>query len=751
MTSNSVKNKIFTFFRAFFPLQLLFGHIKYNLFSLFFWFVLFKIASDSIGYSFGIPFLFYSPEYRGETTGISFMLIGFAVGGFTIAFHTYSYMKLGKKYPFIATVNKPFLTFCLNNSIIPLVFITYFMYKFSVFQKTEEFATTIDLLTFQASFLFGFLIFILISFIYFFPSNKNIFKKIGILEKQNDEEPISSFLHKKVSWSDFFVYKKDRIYIYLVSLNQWKASRSLNQYNKENLELVFKKTKMSSSIFELVTILTFILLGIFRESPYLDLPAGMSIIMLLTIVMMTVSAMMSWFYYWTYPILIAIFVLMNYLSSSTRFFQYKNFAYGLSYEKEERKNYNFDQISKVANDTLLVQKSKSDYLKTLVNWKNKTNEQKPKLIIVLSSGGGSRSALWTFQVLQHLDSVFNQKVFLHTQLITGASGGMVGAAYYRSLVLKQKLEGNSGKLVPLRYSRNIASDLLNKLSFSAYSNDMFFRLQSFELDGKLYTKDRGYSFEQHLNENTEGILNQQLSDFKNYEQNAEIPTIILSPTIVNDGRRLLISSQSLAFLCSGIGTNSSVSDMHENIDFQSFFDGNTNISFLSALRASATFPLVLPMVSMPTSPEMHLMDAGIRDNYGTKVGMDYLFALKEWISNNTSGVIILKIRDTKKVLTGETVHGVSLLDKFTLPFGNMYGNFTRTQDFDQDELLKIGAQGFKFPIDLVVFNLREDQKDRISLSWHLTSQEKIKIKNALKSKTNQHAIEQLRNLLLRKN
>lgn len=748
MSNNLQRNKIFTFFRAFFPLQLLFGHIKYNLFSLFFWFILFKIASDSIGYSFGIPFLFYSPEYQGETNVIAFALIGFAVGGFTIAFHTYSYMKLGKKYPFIATVSKPFLTFCLNNSLIPAVFILYFIYKFSVFQLNEEFASSSELIKYQFSFLVGFFLFIFLSFIYFFPSNKNIFKRLGINPIINDEEPLSSFLHKKVNWSDYFSYRKDRTYIYMSSMTKWKASRSLSQYNKENLERVFKSTKMSSSVFEMVTIITFLLTGIFRESTFLDLPAGMSIIMLLTIVMMLISALMSWFYYWTYPIIILVVFGMNYLSENTKLFQYKNYAYGLSYAEKDLKSYNFEQIDKNAKDTIAFNTSKNDYLVTLNNWKIKTSQKKPKLILVLTSGGGSRSALWTFQVLQHVDSVFENKVFKHTQMITGASGGMVGAAFYRSLVLNEKIKTkNSEFKIASSFSKQISSDLLNKLSFSAYSNDLFFRMQSFQIGENSYTRDRGFAFEQQLNDNTAGILNQSLSYFKKFEHDAEIPSMIFTPTIVNDGRRLVISSQSFSFLCSSIGKNIAVNDMNENIDFQTYFKSNNEIQFLTVLRMNATFPLVLPMVSMPTSPEMHCMDAGIRDNYGTKIGLEYLFSLKEWIANNTSGVIILKIRDTKKVLTGETVHKVSLLDKFTLPFGNMYGNFTRTQDFDQDEMLKIGARGFKFPIDLVVFNLREDEKDRISLSWHLTSQEKIKIKNALKSKGNSHSIKQLEELL----
>lgn len=736
------------FTRAFFPLQLLFGHLKYNLLALFFWLLLFAIASDSLGSAFGIPFLFYSPEYQGETSLLSFALIGFSIGGFTMAFHTYSYMKLGKRYPFIATVSNPFIKFCLNNSLIPLVFVIYFCFKFIQFQLVEEFASKWECFLYLISFLVGFSLFLLLSFLYFFPRNKSLFQKIGLkpIDTEEQNEPMSSLFHKKVNWQNYFKYKKDRTYLYMASLTKLRTSRTSIHYDKESLEKVFKQSKISSSTFEFITIFSFFLIGIFRERTFLDLPAGMSIVMLITIIMMMISALTSWLHYWTYPFLIFVIIAMNTLSKYTSFFQFRNYAYGLKYQPKDLVDYNLDRIDSLTNDVITYNKSKRSYISILNRWKKKTNKEKPKLIIVLTSGGGSRSALWTFNVLQHLDEQLNYKLSQHTQLITGASGGMVGAALYRSLYLEH-LQNAKFSNHDAKFSAMISKDLLNKLSFSAYSNDMFFRVQSFDVNGQNYTKDRGYSFEEHLNQNTEGYLDKPLSYFKRYEKSANIPTMIFSPTIVSDGRRLLISSQSLAFLCSNKNASGNLTNMYENIDFQSFFKGNTDVRFLSVLRMNATFPLVLPMVSMPTNPEMHVMDAGVRDNYGGKITMEYLFALQDWIKENTSGVILVKIRDTKKILKGETVRKVSLLNKFTLPFGNMYDNFPRTQDFDQDELFKLGVQGFDFPVNLVIFNLRESKKDRISLSWHLTANEKLKIKKALYSPSNKEASKQLRMLL----
>jgi hypothetical protein len=192
------------------------------------------------------------------------------------------------------------------------------------------------------------------------------------------------------------------------------------------------------------------------------------------------------------------------------------------------------------------------------------------------------------------------------------------------------------------------------------------------------------------------------------------------------------------------------SSAYENIDYQTFFKSNNpgKIRFSTVLRANASFPFILPMMTMPTKPEIQLMDAGIRDNYGGKVTIEYLFANNKWIEKNTSGVIILETRDTKRVLNDESYHEINLLDKITMPFGNMITNFTRTQDFDQEQLMKLCTKSFKFPVNFVTFNLRERTDNRISLSLRLTKREKQKIQQAFSSDENKAALLKLNKLLL---
>ena len=64
-----------------------------------------------------------------------------------------------------------------------------------------------------------------------------------------------------------------------------------------------------------------------------------------------------------------------------------------------------------------------------------------QMVFVNTSGGGLRSALWTVHVLSHLDSITNQEFFKQTHMITGASGGMIGAGFFREQYL-EKLDSN---------------------------------------------------------------------------------------------------------------------------------------------------------------------------------------------------------------------------------------------------------------------------------------------------------------------
>ena len=732
------KLNLFQVFIRFLPFNLIVGQFKHNLFSIIFWAFLFAIVADSLGYAFGIPFLFYSPEYMGTISPWSFYLVGFALGGFIMGFNTYSYIKLGPYYPFLVSLNRPFLKFCINNSLIPIFFIVYYIIRIVKFQNSEEITDVVSILLYVTALLLGLGSFLTLSAVYFFRMRFQFISQDSNLES---EKPIKSVVIREKKWYDSHQFNRKKSYIYLGLKLNFQVSRDIGHLDEHTVQQVYAKNRTNSSFYEILTIGIFFVLGLLSQFKVLEVPAAASIILLITVFLMIISALQSWFGKWFYFILLGALIGMNYMSLNSKLFQYKNYAYGLDYENNLT-DYSINSISNYHSNDSLINASYENYISILEKWRDATGEEKPRLVIVNSSGGGSRSALWTFSVLQQADFLTKGKLTRNLHMITGASGGMIGAAYFRQIMIEKK-EGKIPHLYNPNYKDNIGKDLLNRLSFMASTNDIFIRYQKFYYKNHSYTKDRGFAFEDQLMQNTQNILEHNLGYYKDYEDSGNIPLIILSPTVVNDGRRLLISPQSLLF----ITQNNSQEDIYENLDFQSMFKNPNNMRFASALRASSTFPLVMPMVTMPTIPEIQLMDAGIRDNYGTKTTLAILRKVKNWIAANTSGVVLIKIRDTKSILDDESYNKVGLLDKITLPFNNVYKNFPRVQDFNQDELMENFLSKSYFPIDIVEFNLRERKDDRISLSWHLTRQEKNKIEKAIISRNNLEELKRLRTLL----
>jgi amino acid transporter len=177
--------------KRFFPLVLLVQHLKHNRLGLVYWFLLVGIVTDILGKGFGLSYLFLSPEYHEEVSFYSFFILGFSIGGFTMAFHTYSYTKLASNFPFLAMVNKPFLKFCVNNSVLPVGFVMILFIKVARFQYLEEFASTSQILVYLLAMILGMMLFIVASVLFFFRKNKNVYELKHCFQQEAamDEDP----------------------------------------------------------------------------------------------------------------------------------------------------------------------------------------------------------------------------------------------------------------------------------------------------------------------------------------------------------------------------------------------------------------------------------------------------------------------------------------------------------------------------------------------------------------------------------
>jgi len=739
-----------------FPIQLLVVLFKRNLVLLLYWVILFGFITGGILEKFGTPFLFLNPEYRSHVGFTSFFIMGFAVGSFVMVFNVSSYIVNGYRFPFIATLSRPFLKYAINNFIVPVGFILLLLYKIIDFQLYNEYAGIGSILVNVSGFLIGLFLICFFTLTYFFRTNKDIIIMFGVEASDADpQSPIASHLdisnprHTEKHVALIRLRRKWRVDTYLAGITRVKLVRKTDHYKREMLESVFRQNHLNATLVEIIVFAGFIIMGLFKDHEYFKIPAGASVILLFSMLIMISSAFRFWMKTWTTSVFILLLLILNFLSGMGVFYSH-NKAFGLKYSGY-KSTYSLAELNK-AVDAKKIWNDSSQTIRILEKWKAKNSRDgmKPRIVVFCTSGGGSRASMFTFRVMQVADRITDGNFMHSVQLISGASGGLIGACYYRELFL----ENQEGKLPDYNNDTllyNTAKDLLNPVWFSITVSDLFMNVQRFEQNGERYLKDRGYSFEKQLNENLGSAFSKPLSHYTLPEQNATVPMVVSSPSIVNDGRRLIISSQPVSYLVKAIPKDGfDFMPANDAIEFTDFFEKQnaSNTQFSSIMRMNSTFPYILPAVSLPSEPIIKVMDAGLRDNFGTKNALRFLYVFRKWIQENTSGVVFIQVRDVHKFKPIDK-SDKSLFEHVVSPIGNVYGNLLTIQDYNEDESISYASSWLNMPFDYISFEL-PTYEEEISLSWHLTTREKKSIYNAAYLQENKVKFEKLKNLLSNK-
>lgn len=743
-----------------FPVQLFVNNLKRNHVLLLCWIILFTMITGTFGKYLGIPYLFLDPEYLNTVNFTSFFIMGVATAGFTMAFHITCYINDGHRFTFVGTLPRPFTKFCINNSTIPLTFFGVYIYQIIAFQINNEFATEWSVYSNLAGLLTGYLIMTIVFFVYFWFTNKDIFRYVVCRIDEKIKTNVKVTRASAMKKLDIARKKQIRVDNYLDYDMRFKKVEDTHFYDRATILQVFDQNHFNLVVIELLIFATVLILGVFKDYPTFQLPAAASFMIFLTIFVMIAGAFSYWFGNWSATIALILFIFFNSLVGQDYFAkQYK--AFGLSYEGPPSE-YSVESL-RSHNDSTTIAEDRARTLPMLHAWRRKFGVDKPKMVFLCVSGGGKRAALWTFNALQTADSLTNGKLMENSILITGASGGLIGASYFRELKLRQKLGEDIQPYAP-RYRAKISTDNLNPLIFSLLANDLFVGFTKFEYAGNSYLKDRAYTFEQQLNQITDGLMDKPISAYDSLELRAMIPMMVLSPTIVNDGRKLYIASRPVSFLNSELVTlPRDAAQKFSGIDFQRLFGSEQGgqLRFLSGLRMCATFPYITPNTSLPTNPSLYIMDAGISDNFGLNDAIRFMYAYREWIQENTSGVVFVSIRDSPKLAPVPERKGQTLIDEFTQPISSVYNNFENFQDITSDLLIGYSKSWFSNQIDRVDIEYQAgsyvpilQQMDsirknnaRASLSWRLTTREKQSLIDNMDSEKNREAVEKLKRLL----
>ncbi|HRF19021.1 MAG TPA: hypothetical protein PK977_12685, partial [Chitinophagaceae bacterium] len=367
-----------------------------------------------------------------------------------------------------------------------------------------------------------------------------------------------------------------------------------SHYTNDFIDSIFKRHHFAAIISVFAAFMFLVIIGFLLDNPFFQLPAAASITIFFSILIGVAAAITYFLQSWSIPYLIGLVLLLN-IFYKLDWIDPRNKAYGIDYwNKKERPAYSREGLLALCSPENIAS-DKKNMISVLDAWKKKQDSEKPLLIIVNTSGGGHRSATFTMSVLQQLDSITGGSFMKKTFLINGASGGMIGAAYFRELYLR-KQQGINIHLQDKKYVDDISGDLLNPLFTSFFARDLIAPAQKFSVGPYRYVKDRGYSFEEKLNDNTRSFLDKQLKDYVADEKAAKIPLMFFSSVVTRDSRKMIISTQPVRFMMQAPMDTTNIPRMDPDaVDFVSFFSKQDpyNLRMLSELRMNATFPIVL--------------------------------------------------------------------------------------------------------------------------------------------------------------
>ncbi|MBL7769005.1 MAG: patatin-like phospholipase family protein [Flavipsychrobacter sp.] len=729
-----------------FAVQLILLHFKKFQILLIFWFALFGAVSGNFMASFGVDSLYLSPEYLGSVNAISAGIVGMSVGIFIMSWNITTFILFSRHFRFLATTTRPFLKYCINNAVIPLLFLVFYFINAVDFDLHKELLSVSEVMTLVGGFLIGLVLIVFLSLGYFFGADITIARNMISL----DPSPMA--MHRGVKPHIVLNSGGSRLIkvtTYLSGRLNVKAVRDVTHYSKEFLENIFSRHHFAAVLSIFIAFVFLMMVGFLLDYEMFKLPAAASITIFFAILVSVAGAFSYFLQSWSVPFAVVLVIVLNLL------YRYgvidpTNKAYGLNYGKEIQKaSYTPSNLAalstaeRVSTDSLRM-------VQVLENWKRRQGVEKPHLYIVNVSGGGTRSATFTMGVMQKLDSICGGQLMRKTFMITGASGGMLGAAYFRALSRERDL-GKPVRLQDPAYVDDISKDLLNPTFSSFVARDLAAPAQKFSVGKYKYVKDRAYSFEQQLNINTRYLLDKEFSALAKEEQEALMPTMIFNSVITRDGRKMLISTHPLSFLMKPSGDPRLQHPTDPDaVDFAALLSRQDpmNLRLLTALRMNATFPYVLPNVWLPTDPVIDVMDAGLRDNYGIETAVRFIHVFRNWIKENTSGVTLLQIKDRQGGGWEHPFESKAVSEIVTKPLLLLQLNWYKMQQYNHQDQLGMVSDLLPGQFNRISFHyLPEKEETKAALNFHLTQREKVDIRHALDNQLNALAFKRFKESL----
>jgi hypothetical protein len=242
-----------------------------------------------------------------------------------------------------------------------------------------------------------------------------------------------------------------------------------------------------------------------------------------------------------------------------------------------------------------------------------SGEAAPKpVILVATAGGGSRAAYWTATVLGELNKIsgFND----HLLLISGVSGGSLGALLYRAATLAAPGDPDNALAIAQQAA---AGDFLSPLLSAMFTRDLvsdwITRLPDrAEVIERAWAASFDRACRDKLKPETCPDLNKGF--LKLWPRERPWPALILNGTVVETGGRAVASNIDLHCKGGNPKATCGLVDVTDILAYQPF-----DLTAGGAVNVSARFPVLGPSALTIVDEEGHkrsVVDGGYFDNSG---------------------------------------------------------------------------------------------------------------------------------------
>ncbi|MEQ1905798.1 MAG: patatin-like phospholipase family protein [Pirellulaceae bacterium] len=244
----------------------------------------------------------------------------------------------------------------------------------------------------------------------------------------------------------------------------------------------------------------------------------------------------------------------------------------------------------------------------------KVKSDNKTLVVITCPGGGIHAAAWSAFVLEELDKRY-PNFSSSTALISSVSGGSVGTYCFLANPTRNK---SRNALTPeLSTWQHATASSLEAVAAGVLFDDVPKALFPF-----LPGVGRG----QRLEDEIAGRLDKSSATLWQWGESAykgEMPIVVFNATDIASGRRVLFDTLPTPRRDSLVGNVSRPYNIRELLA-----DPSCDVSVASAVRASATFPYVSPLIQPATrnarGDEVAIADGGYADNEGIVSAIDWI-------------------------------------------------------------------------------------------------------------------------------